>query len=184
MITMNDIIREGHPTLTMVAKEVPIPPSEEDREVLSSLLEYVINSQDPETAAKYGLRPGIGLAAPQINVSKRMLAVNVTDNQGKLYSYALFNPKIISHSIEKAYLTSGEGCLSVDRNVPGFVPRYARVTVRGWDVDGNEVKLRLKGLPAIVFQHEIDHLNGIMFYDHINPSNPFEPIPDAIAIER
>ncbi|WGG47360.1 peptide deformylase [Rossellomorea sp. DA94] len=184
MITMNDIIREGHPTLTMVAKEVPIPPSEEDREILRNLLEYVINSQDPETAAKYGLRPGIGLAAPQINVSKRMLAVNVTDNQGKLYSYALFNPKIISHSIEKAYLTSGEGCLSVDRNVPGFVPRYARVTVRGWDVDGNEVKLRLKGLPAIVFQHEIDHLNGIMFYDHINPANPFEPIPDALAIER
>ncbi|CAN7446366.1 peptide deformylase [Rossellomorea sp. LjRoot5] len=184
MITMNDIIREGHPTLTMVAREVPIPPSEEDQETLRSLLEYVINSQDPETAAKYGLRPGIGLAAPQINVSKRMLAVNVTDNQGKLYSYALFNPKIISHSIEKAYLTSGEGCLSVDRNVPGFVPRYARVTVRGWDMDGNEVKLRLKGLPAIVFQHEIDHLNGIMFYDHINPSNPFEPIPDAIAIER
>ncbi|MBW3114037.1 MULTISPECIES: peptide deformylase [Bacillaceae] len=184
MITMNDIIREGHPTLTTVAKEVPIPPSQEDQETLRSLLEYVINSQNPETANKYGLRPGIGLAAPQINVSKRMLAVNVTDNQGKLYSYALFNPKIISHSIEKAYLTSGEGCLSVDRNVPGFVPRYARVTVRGWDVDGNEVKLRLKGLPAIVFQHEIDHLNGIMFYDHINPNNPFEPIPDAIAIER
>ncbi|PFA68884.1 peptide deformylase [Bacillus sp. AFS015802] len=184
MITMNDIIREGHPTLTMVAKEVVLPPSEEDRETLRSLLEYVINSQDPETASKYGLRPGIGLAAPQINVSKRMLAVNVTDNQGKLYSYALFNPKIISHSIEKAYLTSGEGCLSVDRNVPGFVPRYARVTVRGWDMDGNEVKLRLKGLPAIVFQHEIDHLNGIMFYDHINQNNPFEPIPDAIAIER
>ncbi|WRP08284.1 peptide deformylase [Rossellomorea aquimaris] len=184
MITMNDIIREGHPTLTMVAKEVAIPPSKEDQEILRSLLEYVVNSQNPETANKYGLRPGIGLAAPQINISKRMLAVNVTDNQGKLFSYALFNPKIISHSIEKAYLTSGEGCLSVDRNVPGFVPRYARVTVKGWDGDGNEVKLRLKGLPSIVFQHEIDHLNGIMFYDHINPNNPFEPIPDAIAIER
>ena len=167
MITMNDIIREGHPTLTMVAKEVPIPPSNEDRETLRSLLEYVINSQNPETAHKYGLRPGIGLAAPQINISKRMLAVNVTDTQGKLHSYALFNPKIISHSIEKAYLTSGEGCLSVDRNVPGFVPRYARVTVKGWDVDGNEVKLRLKGLPSIVFQHEIDHLNGILFTSKI-----------------
>ncbi len=184
MISMNDIIREGHPTLSMVAKEVPIPPSPENQETLRSLLEYVINSQNPETASKYGLRPGIGLAAPQIDISKRMLAVNVTDIQGKLYSYALFNPKIISHSIEKAYLTSGEGCLSVDRNVPGYVPRYARVTVKGWDIDGAEVKLRLKGLPAIVFQHEIDHLNGIMFYDHINPKNPFEPIPDAIAIER
>ncbi|BCB03185.1 peptide deformylase [Bacillus sp. KH172YL63] len=184
MITMKDIIREGHPTLTMVASEVPIPPTPEDQETLKRLLEYVINSQNPETASKYGLRPGIGLAAPQINISKRMLAVNVTDSTGKLYSYALFNPKIISHSVEKAYLTSGEGCLSVDRSVPGFVPRYARVTVRGWDIDGNEVKLRLKGLPAIVFQHEIDHLNGIMFYDHINKDNPFQPIPDATAIER
>ncbi|WP_064092391.1 peptide deformylase [Rossellomorea aquimaris] len=184
MITMNDIIREGHPTLTKVAKEVPLPPTKEDQEILKSLLEYVINSQNPEIANQYGLRPGIGLAAPQINISKRMLAVNVTDNKGNLFSYALFNPKVISHSVEKAYLTSGEGCLSVDRQVPGLVPRYARVTVKGWDVEGNEVKLRLKGLPSIVFQHEIDHLNGIMFYDHINQDRPFEPIPGAIAIER
>jgi peptide deformylase len=184
MITMKDIIREGHPALRQVAAEVPIPPSDEDKEILKSLLEYVVNSQNPEIAAEYGLRPGIGLAAPQINVSKKMLAVNVVDEKGTLYSHALFNPKIISHSVEKAYLTSGEGCLSVDRQVPGFVLRYARVTVKGWNIKGDEVKLRLKGLPAIVFQHEIDHLNGIMFYDHINQENPFEPIPDALAIER
>ncbi|OIU72379.1 peptide deformylase [Rossellomorea aquimaris] len=184
MIAMKDIIREGHPTLRIVAEEVALPPSEEDKEVLRSLLEYVVNSQDPEISSKYGLRPGIGLAAPQINVPKRMLAVNVIDEKGTLYSHALFNPKIISHSVEKAYLTSGEGCLSVDRQVPGLVPRYARVTVKGWNIDGEEVKLRLKGLPAIVFQHEIDHLNGIMFYDHINEDNPFEPIPGALAIER
>ncbi|MBH9968416.1 peptide deformylase [[Bacillus] enclensis] len=184
MITMKDIIREGHPTLRKVAEEVTLPPTEEDKEVLRSLLEYVVNSQDPEVASKYGLRPGIGLAAPQINVSKKMLAVNVIDEKGMLYSHALFNPKIISHSVEKAYLTSGEGCLSVDRQVPGLVPRYARVTVKGWNINGEEVKLRLRGLPAIVFQHEIDHLNGIMFYDHINEENPFEPIPGALPIER
>ncbi|WP_175988701.1 peptide deformylase [Bacillus sp. Marseille-Q1617] len=184
MITMKDIIREGHPTLRKVADEVSLPPSQEDKEILKSLLEYVVNSQNPEVANKYGLRPGIGLAAPQINVSKKMLAVNVVDEKGTLYSHALFNPKIISHSVEKAYLASGEGCLSVDRQVPGFVPRYRRVTVKGWNIDGEEVKLRLKGLPAIVFQHEIDHLNGIMFYDHINEDNPFEPIPGALAIER
>ncbi|KSU62357.1 peptide deformylase [[Bacillus] enclensis] len=184
MITMKDIIREGHPTLRKVAEEVTLPPTEEDKEVLRSLLEYVVNSQDPEVASKYGLRPGIGLAAPQINVSKKMLAVNVIDEKGTLYSHALFNPKIISHSVEKAYLTSGEGCLSVDRQVPGLVPRYARVTVKGWNINGEEVKLRLRGLPAIVFQHEIDHLNGIMFYDHINEENPFEPIPGALPIER
>jgi peptide deformylase len=147
-------------------------------------MEYLINSQDPEIAQKYGLRPGIGLAAPQINVSKRMIAVHVTDENNKLYSYGLFNPKIISHSVEKCYLTTGEGCLSVDREVPGFVPRYARITVKGFSLDGEEVEIRLKGLPAIVFQHEIDHLNGIMFYDHINKDDPFKVPENAFPIDR
>lgn len=184
MITMEDIIRDGHPTLRNVASEVQMPPSEEDKQILHSLLEYVINSQNPEIASQYGLRPGIGLAAPQINVSKRMIAVHLTDDKGILYSYALFNPKIISHSVEMAYLTSGEGCLSVDEAIPGFVPRYARVTLKGINPDGEEVKLRLKGLPAICFQHEIDHLNGVMFYDHIDKQEPLREIPGAIAIER
>ncbi len=181
---MNNIIREGHPSLRKIAQEVNLPPRDEDKMILASMLEYVINSQNPEIASKFGLRPGIGLAAPQINVSKRMIAVHVFDDKGILYSYALFNPKIVSHSLEKSYLTSGEGCLSVDRAVPGYVPRYARVTVSGITLNGEEVKLRLKGLPAIVFQHEIDHLNGIMFYDHIDNNNPFNPIPDAVPIER
>ncbi|UQD51549.1 peptide deformylase [Bacillus methanolicus] len=184
MITMEDIIRDGHPTLRKVAEEVALPPSDEDKRILKSLLEYVKNSQNPEISEKYGLRPGIGLAAPQINVSKRMIAVHVHDEKGTLYSYALFNPKIVSHSVERAYLTSGEGCLSVDESIPGYVPRYARVTVKGFDIEGNEVKLRLRGLPAIVFQHEIDHLNGIMFYDHIDKQDPFKPIENAIPIER
>ncbi len=184
MITMTDIIRDGHPTLRKVAEEVQLPPAQEDKEILSSLLEYVKNSQDPEISARYGLRGGVGLAAPQINISKRMIAVHTTDPNGELFSYALFNPRIISHSVEQSYITSGEGCLSVDENIPGFVPRYARVTVKGYDLDGNEIKLRLKGLPAVVFQHEIDHLNGIMFYDHIDQNEPLKPIEDAIPIER
>jgi peptide deformylase len=184
MITMDDIIRDGHPSLRKVAEEVTLPASKEDKETLQELLEYVKNSQDKEVSMKYGLRPGIGLAAPQINILKRMIAVHVTDEKDQLYSYALFNPKIISHSLEKSYLTSGEGCLSVDEPFPGYVPRYARVTVKGVDVDGSEVKLRLKGLPAIVFQHEIDHLNGIMFYDHIDKQDKFKHIENAIAIER
>jgi len=167
-----------------VAAEVVLPPSEEDKQTLASLLEYVINSQNSEIATKYSLRPGIGLAAPQINVSKRMIAVHLTDDKGTLYSYALFNPKIVSHSVEKAYLQSGEGCLSVDEAIPGYVPRYARVTVKGVTLEGEEVKLRLKGLPAICFQHEIDHLNGIMFYDYIDKKDPFKPVEGAISIER
>jgi peptide deformylase len=184
MLTMDDIVRDGHPALRKVAEEVPMPPSQEDKEILQNLIEYVINSQDPEIAQKHGLRPGIGLAAPQINVTKRMIAVHLTDEKDNLVSYALFNPKIISHSVERSYLAAGEGCLSVDEAIPGYVPRYARITVKGIDLEGNEVKIRLKGLPAIVFQHEIDHLNGIMFYDHINKQDPFADVPNAVPVER
>lgn len=184
MLTMDNIVRDGHPSLRRVAEEVSIPASDEEKLVLNQMFEFVLNSQNPEIAEKYGLRPGIGLAAPQINISKRMIAIHVHDEKGELYSYALFNPKIVSHSVERSYLSSGEGCLSVDEAIPGFVPRYARITVKGINIEGDEVKIRLKGLPAIVFQHEIDHLNGIMFYDHINKNDPFAQIDNAVAINR
>ncbi|MBT2756181.1 peptide deformylase [Mesobacillus foraminis] len=184
MLTMDNIVRDGHPSLRKVAEKVPLPASDEDKATLERMLEYVKNSQNPEVAEKYGLRPGIGLAAPQIDVEKRMIAVHVHDEKGNLYSYGLFNPRIVSHSVERAYLTAGEGCLSVDEPYPGYVPRYARITVKGVSLDGEEVKLRLKGLPAIVFQHEIDHLNGVMFYDHINKEDPFAEIDNAIPVDR
>lgn len=180
---MDDIIRDPHPTLRKVAEEVPLPPSDEDKAILKSMLEFVINSQDEKISKEKGLRPAVGLAAPQINVSKRMIAVHAKDEKGKQHSYALFNPKIVSHSVQKAYLVHGEGCLSVDEPKPGYVPRYARVTVKAYDREGKEITLKLKGLPAICIQHEIDHLNGIMFYDHIDPEDPWKPIENAIPIE-
>jgi len=184
MITMNDIIREGHSSLKKVAAEVTLPASLEDKKILQEMIEFVKASQDPVLAEKYSLRPGIGLAAPQINILKRMIAVHVTDYDDNLISYALFNPKIISHSVKKSYLPQGEGCLSVDREVQGIVPRYARIKVKGTTLEGEEITIRLKGLPAIVFQHEIDHLNGIMFYDRINKENPFAIPENAIPVER
>jgi peptide deformylase len=184
MLTTNDIIKEGHPTLRTVASDVALPPSQEDVAILAKMMEYLQNSQNPEVSLQHNLRPGVGLAAPQINIAKKMIAVHITDETGKLHSYALFNPRIISHSVEKSYLTSGEGCLSVERDVPGLVPRYARVTVKATNLQGEELKLRLKGLVAIVFQHEIDHLHGVMFYDHINKENPFQPPEGALPIER
>jgi peptide deformylase len=184
MILMKDIVREGHPVLREVAKEVPMPPSQDDINTLKEMQEFLINSQDPEISEKYDLRAGVGLAAPQINVSKRMFAIYMEDDDGKEYHYCLINPKIISHSVEKSFLTTGEGCLSVDRDVPGFVLRYARITIKGFDLEGKVVKLRLRGLPAIVFQHEFDHLNGVMFYDHIDENKPFTVPEDAIPVER
>ncbi|WP_339215495.1 peptide deformylase [Ornithinibacillus sp. FSL M8-0202] len=183
MLTMDDIVREGHPSLREVAKEVTLPPSEEEVSLLKEMLEFLQNSQDEKICARYNLRPGVGLAAPQLGINKRMIAVHFEDGNGNQYSYGLFNPKIVSHSVEKAYLTVGEGCLSVDRNVEGFVPRYARITVTATDIDGNPVKLRLKDYAAIVFQHEIDHLNGVMFYDHIDKENPFAIPENSKAID-
>lgn len=184
MLTMEDFVKEDDPILRKVAVEVPLPASDADKQLLASLMEYVQNSQKPDIAALYGLRAGIGLAAPQVNVSKRMIAVHLKEKDDKLYSYALFNPKLLSHSVEKAYLTTGEGCLSVNRPVSGYVPRYARITVGGTDLEGNSVLLRLKGIPAICFQHEIDHLNGIMFYDRINKEDPYAVPDHSIAVER
>lgn len=182
MLTMKDVVRDGHPALRKVAEEVPLPPTEEESTLLKDMLSFLKNSQDEEICTKYKLRPGVGIAAPQLDVNKRMLAVHFTDNKDRLYSYGLFNPKIISHSVEKAYLADGEGCLSVDRSVEGFVPRYARITVKATDLEGKEVKLRLRDYAAIVFQHEIDHLNGIMFYDHINKEQPYAVPENAKAI--
>lgn len=183
MITMDDIVREGHPALRQVTETVDLPPTAEEKNTLQDMLTFLKNSQDEETCTKYKLRPGVGIAAPQLNINKQMVALHFTDHKDKLYSYGLFNPKIISHSVEKAYLAGGEGCLSVDRNVEGYVPRYARVTIKATDLEGKDVKLRLRDYAAIVFQHELDHLNGIMFYDHINEKNPFSIPENAKAIE-
>lgn len=177
MITMEDIVREGHPSLREKAKEVPVPPPEDDIKLLNEMLDFIKNSQDDEIAQKYNLRPGVGLAATQLGINKRMCAVHFEDLKGKLYSYGLINPKVVSHSVEQAYLSAGEGCLSVDRDVEGYVPRQARITVKAIDIEGNEIKLRLRDYAAIVVQHEIDHLDGIMFYDHINKDQPFA-VPD------
>jgi peptide deformylase len=182
MITMKDIVKDGTPVLREVAEEIILPASEKEKEILQEMLQYLINSQDPELAQKYQLRSGIGLAAPQIGINKRMFAVHLTDENGKVYSYGLFNPKIVSHSVEKTYLEGGEGCLSVDEDIPGIVPRYARITVTAVDLEGNPVKLRLKGLPAICFQHELDHLNGVMFYDHIDKKDPFKVPENATKL--
>jgi|SRR5690625_859011 len=183
MILMKDIVREGHPSLRLNAEEVSLPPSEEDIQLLNKMLTFLKNSQDEEVSKKYDLRAGVGLAAPQLGINKRLVAIYFVDQNEKAHSYQLINPKILSHSVEKAYLGSGEGCLSVDRSVEGYVVRYARVTVQAIGIDGNPIKIRLRDYPAIVFQHEIDHLNGIMFYDHINKQNPYQVPENAKIIE-
>ncbi|RXK18844.1 peptide deformylase [Macrococcus sp. DPC7161] len=184
MLTMTDIIRDGHPTLREKAQEVALPISADDKKTIDEMLEFLKNSQDEKMAAKYKLRSGVGIAAPQINISKRMLVIHFYDDQKDTYvTHQLINPKIVSHSVEMAYLPQGEGCLSVDENIPGLVHRYARVTVSAFTPDGEQVKHRFNGFTAIVLQHELDHLNGVMFYDHIDKKDPLTPKPGAIELK-
>lgn len=180
MLTMEDIVRDGHPALRKKSELVQIPPTLEDQKILNKMLRFLKNSQDETMKEKYQLRTGVGLVAPQIDINKQLLAIYF-HYEDKLYSYQLINPKIVSHSVEKAFLANGEGCLSVDEQIDGYVFRHARVTIKAFDINGNQVKLRFKGYPAIVIQHEIDHLNGIMFYDHINKEHPFH-IPEGATI--
>jgi len=180
-ITMKDFVKEHSILLRKQSQEVAIPVSLEDQHTLLSMLQYLKNSQDPNLAKKYKLRPGSGLSANQIGVDKRMFAVLFEDHEQR-QEMVFINPKIISHSLNMIYLPEGEGCLSVNRPVHGFVPRYERIKVKANDLDGQEFVVRLKGYGSIVVQHEIDHLNGIMFYDRINKDNPFQ-LPNNVVIE-
>ncbi|MFC3419835.1 peptide deformylase [Salinicoccus hispanicus] len=183
MLTMKDIIRDPDPFLRIRTKEV----EEIDEETITQLKEmreYLVNSQNEETAEKYGLRPGVGLAAPQIGLDKRMLAVYIEGEEGEVvHDYMLINPKVKSHSVTETYLPNGEGCLSVDEEMPGLVHRHQRVRVSATDIHGEPIEVKAKGMLAVVLQHELDHLDGIMFYDRIDKDMPMEPKIGARPVE-
>ncbi|MBZ0294703.1 MAG: peptide deformylase [Anaerolineae bacterium] len=114
--------------------------------------------------------PGVGLAAPQVEVSQRLIVVRLPDDEesreeygkeaGKLYVVA--NPEIVKSS--KAMVEGTEACLSI----PGFygtVDRHESVTVKGLDREGKPIRIKAKGWLARVFQHEIDHLDGQLYID-------------------
>ena len=192
LIDMDDIIREGNPTLRAVAEDVTFPLSDQEIILGEKMMQFLHHSQDPVMVEKLGLRGGVGLAAPQLDISKRIIAVlvpNPEDADGnppkEAYSLqeVMYNPKVVAHSVQDAALGDGEGCLSVDRNVPGYVVRHARVTVEYFTKDGEKKRIKLKGYNSIVVQHEIDHTNGIMFYDRINPNNPFEIKEGLVILE-
>ena len=182
MITMENFIYDGHPLLRTVVDEVSIPLTNEDKDIMRQMAEYLKNSQDPSIAKKYKLREGVGLAAPQIGLNKRIFAICAEDKEGNQHEYVLANPKIISHSEALIYLPNGEGCLSVKKEIPGIVPRYKQLKVVGYNVDGELVEIKARDFIGIVFQHEMDHLNGKMFYDHIDKENPLIPPVGAESV--
>lgn len=168
-----DIIDEKDKRLRQVSKEVTFPLSQKDKDLIHQMIQHLTYSQIEKYEKMYDLRPGTGLAFPQLGILKRIIVIVDEYDEGKFDNYVVINPEIVSNSNEMIAADVGEGCLSVNREVDGHVPRYARVTVEGFDMDGNRIRIRAREELSIAFQHEIDHLNGILFYDRINKKKPF-----------
>lgn len=174
MLKTCDILDEKNKILRTVSKEVTFPLSKEDKDTIDTMIKYLHDSQIDELSEKYDLRPGMGMSAIQLGIPKRYFVVVHEVDEGKFDTYILINPRIISNSMEKIYVEEGEGCLSVNRPVEGIVPRYARVTMEAYDMEGRKIHVRAREELAICFQHELDHLNGILFIDHIDKKNPYK----------
>ncbi len=168
------ILDEKDKRLRQISKEVTFPLSKEDKKTIQDMLDYLKISQIEDLRKKYDLRAGMGLAYIQLGIAKRIFVVVDEVEDQKFKNYVIINPKIISNSEELIYVGEGEGCLSINRDVEGIVPRYARITVEAQDIDGNSYTIRVREDLAIAFQHEIDHLNGILFIDKIDPKDPYK----------
>lgn len=168
------ILDEKNKILRQVSKDVTFPLDENLKQLIDDSLTYLEMSQMDEYIEKYDLRAGMGLSFVQIGILKRIFVISEELDNGKFKRYVLINPKVISKSEELIYVGEGEGCLSVNRPVEGIVPRHARITVEANDVDGNKFTIRVREDIAVAFQHELDHLDGILFVDKIDKKNPFK----------
>jgi peptide deformylase len=139
------IRKKGDPVLREAARDV----KEITPQILALLDDMVDTMVDVE---------GVGLAAPQVGISKRLIIVDVRDEHGLL---KLINPVIVSCQGKE---TDIEGCLSFP-GIAGEVERYEQVTVQALGTDGRQLEICAVGLLARALQHEIDHLDGILFVD-------------------
>ena len=169
-----DILDERDERLRIKCEDVTFPLSKEYKKLIQKMIDHLTYSQIEDLSIKYDLRPGMGLAAPQLGINKNFFVVVHEYEPEKFNNYVIINPKMVSHSEELIYASTGEGCLSVNRDVDGIVPRYARVTLEGFDEQGNPIKFRGREELSIAFQHEYDHLNGVLFYDRIDKDDPFK----------
>ena len=170
------ILDEKEKILHQKCEEAKFPLKDDEKKLINDALLYLKDSQIEEIRDKYNLRAGMGLAFPQLGIKKRIFVICEDLENGEFKNYIVVNPKIISHSEELIFVEEGEGCLSINREVEGIVPRYARMKVSAFDENGNEYEIRVREDISIAFQHEIDHLDGILFPDKIDPKNPYKNI--------
>ena len=153
MAYVREILTEGHPTLRKIAKRV------DPKEIREPLFQQLIDDMFETMYAA----PGVGLAAPQVNVSKRLFVMDVgeDDEHPAGGAYVVVNPKI---ELQEEEVEMTEGCLSVPGYV-GEITRFNHVAVSGYDRNGDRIRLEGKGTFAQALQHEIDHLNGVLYID-------------------
>jgi len=149
-----EIIEYPHPTLLKIARDIdPKEINDDLRKLIKNMIETMIEA------------PGVGLAAPQVNISKRLFVVDVSSEYPDRPPFALINPVILESS---GKTTFNEGCLSL----PEFredVPRAKYVKMQYIDENGKKQIIEDEGFLAIVVQHELDHLNGIVAADRVSP---------------
>ena len=166
------IVKDSNPIMRKRSLPVDLPLSKEDKELLDSMLYYLKKSQDEEYARKHNIRAGVGMAAIQVGVLKRMFVIYFETEEGEV-AYQLVNPRIVESSMKKCALENGEGCLSVDVDHPGLVHRNFKIKMEAYDaLSGKDIVINTSGYEAVVLQHEYDHLNGILYYDHIDTKAP------------
>jgi peptide deformylase len=141
----------GDPVLRQLAAPEPAV-DDEVRRLIDEMLETMYDAE------------GVGLAAPQIGLSRRIIVIDV--HEGAVPAFGMVNPVIVERSEEAE--RGEEGCLSIP-GLKEIVERSARVVVEGLDRDGNPRRIEATGLLARALQHEIDHLDGILFLDRVSP---------------
>ena len=154
---MRDIAQLGHPVLRQNAAPVLRLPDPELGPLAEDLLATLVEAG------------GVGIAAPQVYLSQRIIVIASRPNPRypqapEMAPLVMVNPVLLegSAAIEKGW----EGCLSVP-SIRGLVPRHTRVAVKYQTIEGAEVHLELGGFPARIFQHELDHLDGLVFLDRV-----------------
>ena len=171
------IVKDSNPIMRKKSLPVEMPLSQEDKDTLYSMLDYLKKSQDEEYAKKHNIRAGVGMAAIQIGLLKRMFVIYYPKGEDEIVQYALVNPLIVEESIKKCALEAGEGCLSVDKDHQGLVHRHYKIVLKAYDLlQDKNIEITARGYDAIVLQHEYDHLDGKFFYDRIDTKNPDKPL--------
>jgi peptide deformylase len=156
-VAILEIITRDNPRLRLKAKRVP-KVDDSVRRLMDDMVETMLAA------------PGVGLAANQVDVQLRVIVMKI-DNQ----LYTLANPEIVRSSGEQI---GYEGCLSVPGYV-GEVARAERVTIKALNRNGREVRIKGEGLLARAIQHEIDHLDGILFIDRLTSLDTLRPVAAA-----